>query len=196
MVELDQVAVASVIILLLLSGAYYYYTTTQPKNVVHNKHEGLSFTVEAVSPAYARPHTSICYVGSETLPPPKSGYSITFHAAYAITNSANRPTIIPASIYLVVEDEVVQERPLPYYTYPPGGLLYNNTIEFGFDSREFTGSAFRPELTHGGKVDFNYKLIYCSDCTDPVKEGLVIYEGNTRDLCYPMQCSSISCRPN
>lgn len=170
-----QLALAVLAALLLLAAAYYLLTSGV---VGGNRHAGESFQVQLSS----------CRMGSEPLPQGQNGSRVTLHTAYFITNTGQK-TSLPASVYLAVGDEILDEEILAPYTYAPGAMLFNGSKELSFYSHEFRGGQFDPSRVFGGKIDFGYRLIYCAGCSDPIRDGLVIYQGSTRD-CVRLQCST------
>lgn len=188
--EQRQLAIAAAVVLLLLGAAYYYYTQSG-KAGNGNKHAGMAFDVQPIASSLAPGRGIHCYIGSETLPPDQMGVRASLHAGYAITNVGNRETSLPASVYLAVGNEILDEESLSY-PYTPGALLFGTQKEFSFNAHEFRGAQFDPTKVYGGAVNFDFRLIYCEDCKDPVKEGIIIYRENTRN-CTRLPCSA--CRP-
>lgn len=171
-----QLALAACAAVVLLAAAYYLLTGGVGGG---DRHAGAEFQVQPGS----------CRMGSEPLPQNQNGSRVSLYAAFFITNTGQRQTSLPASVYLAVGDEVLDEEILAPYTYPPGAMLFNGSREFSFASHEFRGGQFDPSKVFGGKIDFDFRLIYCEGCSDPLREGIVIYRGNTRD-CVRLQCST------
>ncbi len=173
-----QLILAAAAAIVLLAAAYYLMASGV---VGGNRYAGTSFQVQPSS----------CAMGSDPLLNQNSS-RVTLRAAYFITNTGQKPTALPASVYLVVGDEIMDEQALAPYTYQPGAMLFNGTKEFSFYSHEFRGGQFDPsKAPYGGKINFDFRLIYCAGCSDPIREGLVIYNGNTGN-CARLQCSTCS----
>jgi len=186
--ELKYQAALIVAIILIAAAFYYVYVYRTANGGAGNRYAGLSFKVDPVKTVTLCPlnpsHKVHCYVDSVPMPLGRNGSRVTLHVSYAVTNTGTRDTDYPpAAIYLVVGNETVDEEPL-IYPYAPGQLLYNSNREFGFNAREFIGGEFNPRSV-GAAISFNFKLVYCAGCSDPVKEGLVIYEENTQ-ACTPL----------
>ena len=152
-----------------------------------DKYAGISLVVEPATSTFVPRNPAHCYIGAESMPPETPGSRITLHSAYMINNTGIIPPV-PSSIYLAVGDDLLDEKPIQYEV-PTNATVYGGPQEFSFDAREFLGPEYDPQNVFQGNVNFNFRLIYCSGCTDPIKEGMQIYEENTQN-CFRIQCST------
>jgi hypothetical protein len=172
----NLVFIGAAAVVILAAVVYIFFSASSGNG---GRYANVSLGVEP-APTTQIP-SKLCFVGAEPIYPQGSGSRITLTAAFLITNHGTQPTDYPASIFLVFNNEVVAEAPLPK-SYSPGALLYGGKKDFTF-TREFRGLQFTPEKVYRENVDFEYKLVYCATPCDPLREGKVIYVNSTRYCC-------------
>lgn len=168
---------AALVLVLLAAGIYLAVFSGMQKP----SYTGISLGTE-LAPAGKNPrYTAPCYIDVTAMPPPQQGLRVNeFAVGFQITNYGNVSTDFPASIFMVFNDELVLEEKLDQ-RYPPGSLLFGGKKTFLFGPRDFPGSSFSPVMIYNRQVELKYKLIYCAQgCIDPLRDGLVFYEGDTR----------------
>ena len=163
---------------ILIAGGIYFAINSQSGNG-KEKYKGISLQADPTGTSQF-PRRN-CFFGAEAIPG-GDGARISLTAAFIIVNKGKE--LPPGSIYLIFNNEPILEVPFNQ-TYPSGATLFGGKRDFSFLS-EFRGAGFSQmeiKRIYDGNQDLEYKLAYCIDCVDPVRDGLVFYSSTTQYCC-------------
>lgn len=171
--EQNQLIVAIIAVALVLAGAYFLLSG----GTNGGKYSGVSIDVAPTGTAQL-PRRN-CFMGVEPIFG-GGGARVTFACAFMITNYGED---LPAGsdFYLVFNEEPAAKATLDS-RYANGSVVFGGKKDFTF-TKEFKGSEYSAQNIHTGGRDFEYKLIYCIGCENPLTEGKVIYTNSTKYCC-------------
>lgn len=172
--ERNTVIVVILAALLVFAGAYFMLL--KPKTDI-SKYQGIALSASPIGTTQL-PRQN-CFMGAEPLYGGE-GSRVTFTGAFLITNyGVDLPS--GSDIYLVFNNEPSAKETLPS-RYANGSVVFDGKKDFTF-TKEFHGSQYAIQGLYGGGTNFEYSLVYCIGCDDPLKEGVVFYTNSTKYCC-------------
>jgi hypothetical protein len=185
--ERNQLIVVIVAALLVLAGAYFMLFSPKGGG---GKYAGVAISASPAGTSQLPRRT--CFMGAEPLYN-SDGARVTFTGAFLITNyGVDLPS--GSEIYLIFNNEPSANATLTT-RYVNGSVVFRGKKDFTF-TKELHGSQYAVQNLYGGGMDFDYSLVYCIACEDPLKEGVTFYTNSTSGCCkLPSQSMGTPANP-